>query len=181
MSQTILFILLSLSVFAAYNIFILVVVGVPENISITYYDLNRKRAGLGAFFPLMICLLCLTIRPAWCSVDNIIQPESALSSYLIDITLAALFVVATISNYKKSKILFTIHYTAAIIAVITSLLWIIIADYKLMYIPITIVSLALWAAWLSHTLRHQFLFWLEITNIYSIQIVLFTLSIMSEK
>lgn len=181
MSLTILFILLSLSIFAAYNIFILIVVGVPENISMSYYDLNRKHAGLGMFFPLMILMLCLTIRPAWESINSMIHHDASFYCYLIDITLSALFVVAVISNYKKSKILFAIHYTAAIVAVISSLLWIILADYKLMYIPVTVVCLALWAAWLSRTLRHQFLFWLEISNIYSIQIVLFTLSIMSER
>lgn len=181
MSLAIFFILLSFVIFAAYNIFILIAVGIPENISITYYYLNRKRTRLGLFFPLMMILLCLTIRPAWSCIDNVVGSDIPFRNCLIDITLIALLVVAVIANYKRSRCLFVIHYASAIVAVVASLLWIILADWRLFYIPVTVVCLVTWAAWLTRSLPSKILFWLEITNIYSIQIVLFLLAVMLEK
>lgn len=177
MNITTLLILVSLSIFAAYNIYILISFGVPENISITYYHLEQKRRGLGLLFPAMVVISCTTMLITWLDIEQILDDNFRSYHFLIMITALSTFFVAALSNYKRSRLQTIIHYTAAIIASIAGLAWILIADFHMLYIPLITLLLVALAAWLTNTYKHQILFWLELIAIYSIQIALFILSI----
>lgn len=177
MSWPTILLIIAFTIFAAYNIYILIVCGIPSNISVTYYHLENKHAHLGLVFPCMMFLLCATMSPTWLYISRNNSCQTLWTQSLIYVTLLGTMTLSILANYKKSHVRTIIHYLAAILAAISAVTWIAITDWQLIYIPVIVVLLISFAAFLTHTLVSRFYYWLELATIYTVQISLFVLSI----
>lgn len=171
-------ILLAFSTFAVYNIYVLSVFGVPSNLSITHYHCATRRRKAGLLFPLLMVIQCLTLLPTWLKINTMLSTERAGECvWLIYVTAGAIMTVTLLTQYKKSRTRTLLHYGAAILSAITSLLWIFIVCHPLWYIPFLALLLVTIAAVCTHTWRSCILYWLELADFYSIFVTLFILSL----
>lgn len=171
-------ILVAFSSFAAYNIYVLSVFGVPSNLSVTHYHCEAKRKPLGFLFPLLMLIQCLTLLPTWLKINTLLPTERAHDSvWLIYLTAGAILIVTLLTQYKKSYVRTLLHYSAAILSAITSLLWIFVVCQLLWYIPFIVFLLVTLAAVFTHTWYSCILYWLELVDFYSVFVTLFVLSI----
>ena len=178
MSVYTILILIAINIFTVYNIYVFVRLGVPENISATYYLLEKRHLHLGLLIPLMTIILGLTMTIAWIGIDKQLIQESYSVRFLLYVGAVSVGVIAVSSDYKRSKLFTIIHYTGSIITLFSGLLWIVLMNYKFFYIPLISSGWIVYAALLTGTLRQKALFWFELMVIYSVQIMLFVLSLM---
>ena len=165
--------------FSIYLVSVLKLFGIPTNLSITYYYYERKYKGLGLLFPALLLLLCASALPIWIIVTKNASAWGANFIMLPYIVLAGLLSVAGTARYKRRPKLIYFHYTCAIIAAICAVIWIFFVAYRIVYIGIGILSVLLFVALFTKTLKKCTFFWLELAAFYAILFTLLIISIFS--
>lgn len=161
-----------LIVFTCFVVSIFVKIGIPDNLSTTYYLFGNVRKGSGYFFPAVVLFICSTGVPVWISTTSHASPWGSKFTFLPYITLVCLLSVASTAQYKKNKMLTYFHYVVAIIAAVTAVAWISLVAYKLIPIGFFILFAWLYAGIRTKTLKTCPLFWLEIAGFYAIIVLL---------
>lgn len=95
---------------------------------------------------------------------------------MVHATWLALMIVCLTARYNKTKKRCKTHYSAAIASAIFTLSWIIMKANVIVYYTVVVLILALWAAYLTKTIRTHIIYWLELSAFYSIFITLFILN-----
>lgn len=165
-------ILINILVFSLYNIYILNRFRVPNNLSMTYYWMERQHKHLGLLFPVLILVMLSTTIPIWIHTSLNLSEWTARLTWLIYASLVTLGMVGISARYKRSRALTVFHYTAAISCAVFSIGWIFLACFNIIYIGFSILLLCGFAAWTTRTFRSCWLYWLELTGFY---VVFFTL------
>lgn len=172
LSLTSIILLIDIVVFSIFWITVLVELGIPENLSITYYKFDKHKKGLQWFFPIVSLFLCLTAIPIWILTT---YHASGWRPKLVVIPTFAFFCMLAVTfsaNYKKNQSLIHFHYTSAIIASVCLVVWINLVAFKLAYIDFTFLLVLLYAAIRTKTLKQCSLFWLETAAFYSLLVTL---------
>ncbi len=177
MTTTTFILIVSFCLFAAYNIYVLSVFGIPANLSITYYHFKDKGDKLGFVFPLFLILQCCMLFPVWYNINKKYNSQECLCVRIIFFTLATIVIVILLPQYKKSQIHKILHYGAAILAAINSLLWILIACRELYPMLLLILVFLTVTALYTGTWKSCISYWLELFVFCSIYITLFTISV----
>ena len=154
-------VLVSLSIFIAYNISALCIFGVPSSLSNTFYLYNEKKKNLGMLFPAMMGTMGFTLLPAWLELGEIISPWSTNLNVLAFFACAAICFVGAAPAFKSNKLEGTVHTVAAITAAVTSLVWCLVVCWQIMYVPILTAGLIAAVAALSKTFKSGLTYWLE--------------------
>lgn len=160
-----------------YLISVLVQLGVPVHLSYTYYQMERKRKGSGRFFQGLMVLLCCTGIPTWAFMTQQLSPWSAQFIFCPFLTMVCLLAVTLTARYRKHKTIHYFHYFCATMAGVGAAVWLLGAAWKIAYITIGVMIVAVCAGLCTGTLKKGWLFWTELTTFYSILFTLFILSI----
>ena len=154
-------VLVSLSIFIAYNISALCIFGVPSSLSNTFYLYNEKKKNLGMLFPAMMGTMGFTLLPAWLELGEVISPWSTNLNVMAFFACAAICFVGAAPAFRANKLEGTVHTVAAITAAAASLLWCLIVCWEIMYVPILAAGLVALTAWLTKTFKKGLTYWLE--------------------
>lgn len=150
-------ILISLAAFIAYTALVIKAYGIPVSVSDTFYLLPPKRRWLFTAF-------CLTVGapllPAWI----VLAGENL--QFLPFLSCAGLLFVGAAAQFK-AELVGNVHYVAAGICLVASLLWIIL-DTPLWWLAALIYATAGVMAWRE---RRNWLFWVEIAAFVSVYAV----------
>lgn len=171
------FILFEIILFSTYIIYVLHCYGIPQNISATYYYFERKHKHYGLLFPLCLFIACLIIIPIWIYTCQFLSSWASHFTWCAYLTCLCMFVVGITSRYKRSRALTYCHYTAAIVGSVFTVVWLLFACYRIAFVSISILLIALLAGYITHTLRECYLFWLELTAFYALFIVIFIINL----
>ncbi len=155
-----------------YEIIILKQFGIPANLSYTYYSFERKRAGAGRLFPLLLLILCVTAGPIWLSVTMHTSLWAKKWMFLPCVTIFCLIAVACSARYNRSRKIFRFHYACAIIASVCAVAWIFIVAYHIVYVGLSILVALVLTAICTRTLIRCTLFWLETAGFYALLVTL---------
>ena len=176
MNSTLAIILLSADIvlMTIYNICILRRFGVPVNLSITYYHYERVHKGLGLLFPALVVFICCTTLPIWIITSFTGSEWGMYFSPCGIITLICLLAVAFSGRYKKRPGLIQFHYTCAIIAATSAVVWLCFAAYQTLFVWVRVIILfgLIFAGIQTDTFKRCTLYWLENAAFYCIFVTL---------
>lgn len=176
MNSTLAIILLLADVvfFTIYNAYVLTKFGVPVNLSITYYHLDRVHKGWGITFPLLVVFVCCTALPVWILTSINGSTWGVYFLPLPCITLVCLLAVAFSGRYKKRPKLIYFHYGCAIIAATCAVVWLCLVAYQsvFLYLRLGIIFALVFAGIQTGTFKRCTLFWLENAAFYCIFLTL---------
>lgn len=148
--------------------------GVPNNLSITYYEFEPK---LRYFFPIVNVFLCLTGGPVWIYMTCHASEWGRMFIAVPIITCICMMLVAASFDYKRSKGLIRFHYAVAWIACLGIILWLNAVGWRIAWFGLTIMSGFLLAGMYTKTLKSSPLFWLEMSAFYSLSATLLVVTI----
>lgn len=171
MTLSILLLTIDLIIFTIFIISVFIKIGIPDNLSTTYYLYHDIRKGAGWVFPALVVFICFTGILVWISITYHASPWGARFTFLPIITLVCLLSVAASARYKKNQKRIYFHYTVAIIGAVCSVAWVNLVAYKLIPIGSGILLVWLYAGIRTKTLKSCPLFWLEIAWFYDILIL----------
>ena len=160
--------------FTAFYVTIRKKLGVPNNLSITYYEFEPK---LRYFFPVVNVFLCLTGAPVWIYMTC---QASEWARYFIAvpiITSICMLLVAASFDYKRSKALIRFHYAVAWIACLGIILWLNAVAWRIAWFGLSILTAFLLAGIHTKTLKTCPLFWLEMAAFNSLAATLLVITI----
>lgn len=161
----------------AYSIYVPVAVGMPENLSMTYYMMEDRRKGSGAAFPLLICFICVTMIPVWIATSRVMPGMGPQCAWMPWVVLGGLLCVAGTSHYKRNKAVWIFHYAMAIMASAVTAVWMCCTS-SMSYLIMLLCGVAvLLGACVTKTFRRSWLFWWETGGSYSIIIMLFIINL----
>ena len=111
-------IIIATVIFVAYNAVAIVLFGIPESLSNTYY-LWKEKNGKGWLFCLMMYLVVALMMPAWISLS-----EGSNFQFLAFLAPASIMFVGTAPRFKNGDLENRVHTYSAYIAAACSLLWV---------------------------------------------------------
>lgn len=170
-SFSVVFLILDLILFTIFIISVFVKIGIPDNLSTTYYLYQDIRKGTGWYFPSLIVFICFTGILVWISSTYHASSWGSKFTILPVITLLCLLAVAASAKYKKNKKLINFHYSVAIVGAVCSVAWINLVAYKLIPVGMIILLASIFAGIRTKTLKSCPLFWLEIAWFYALLIL----------
>ena len=174
-----LLILVEIVIFSTYNVYVLYHWGIPRNISATYYNLERTHKHYGLFLPLNFFICCSIVIPIWINSCNMVAPQGQCFTWCAYLTCFCMVAVGITCRYKRSRMLAIYHYAAAITGAACTILWIIVVCYRILFVGLSILLIALLAGFLTHTLKKSYLYWLELPAFYALFFVLFIINLMN--
>lgn len=118
MTLTTISIIIATVIFVAYDAVAIVLFGIPESLSNTYY-LWKERNEKGWLFCLMMYAVVALMMPAWISLS-----EGSNFQFLAFLAPASIAFVGTAPRFKDSQLESRVHTVSAIIAAVCSLLWV---------------------------------------------------------
>lgn len=177
LSFSIVLLTIDIIIFTIFIVSVFVKLGIPDNLSTTYYLYNDIKRGTGWIFPALVVFICCTGILVWISTTHHASSWGAKFTFLPIISLVCMLSVAASARYKKSQKLIYFHYTVAIIAAVCSVGWMNLVAYKLIPVGVTILLAWILAGMRTNTLKSCPLFWLEIACFYAILIMLLLIKI----
>ena len=161
----------SIIIHVLYTLYVLKYFGITHDFSCTYYYMERQKKGRGKLFSILLLLIIVFIIPIWIIVSlRSASPRSvAVLPALVGLCLA---VVMFTPRYKRRKWLVKLHYSAAIIAAVLTILWIMAACPKSLIVVAVLFTILTVLAVCTRTLKTSTLFWLELLAFYSVYIIL---------
>ncbi len=118
MTLTTISMIIATVIFVAYDAVAIVLFGIPESLSNTYY-LYKEKCNKGWLFCLMMYLVVALMMPAWISLS-----EGSNFQFLAFLAPASIMFVGTAPRFKDSQLESRVHTISAIIAAACSLLWV---------------------------------------------------------
>lgn len=154
-------VLTSLAIFLAYNIGIIVKLGLPWSLSESFYRLQKVKKGFGYFFTAMMFSMALTLLPAWLELGEVVSSWSTYMNVLAFITAGALCFVGSAPAYRDNVLESKVHDISAKTCAAAALVWCLATCWQIMYIPIGVAGLVALVAWLTKTFKSSRDYWLE--------------------
>ena len=148
--------------FLIYNIVCLMLFGVPESLSQTYYLFKERTNALKVLFPAMIGLLVVFLLPCLFSIS-----EDSAFQFMAFLSMLALLFVGACPAFLNSSFDNKLHTIAAYISAAYALLWIILVT-PYWYIILIIAGIISVIAILTKTLKKSYIYWLEMIAFISI-------------
>ena len=147
-------IIIATVIFVAYDAVAIVLFGVPESLSNTYY-LWKEKNGKGWLFCLMIYLVVALMMPAWIGLS-----EGSNFQFLAFLAPASIMFVGTAPRFKDSQLESRVHTVSAIIAAVCSILWVVLFTpyWWVMLIWLGLIALA---SVLTSSYKTCLVYWLE--------------------
>ena len=154
MTLTTISIIVATAIYVAYNAFSLVIFGVPESLSNTYY-LYKEKWNKGWLFCLMMYAVVALMMPAWISLS-----EGSNFQFLAFLAPASIMFVGTAPRFKDGDLENKVHTVSAIIAAACSLLWVALVTpyWWVMLIWLGLIALA---SVLTSSYKTAYTYWLE--------------------
>ena len=154
MTLTTISIIVATCIYVAYNAISLVLFGIPESLSNTYY-LWKERSNKGWLFPLMMYAVVALMMPAWITLS-----EGSDFQFLAFLAPSAIAFVGTAPAFKSDDLESVVHSTAAIVAAICSLAWVAVITPYWWMILVWFGFIAL-ASILTSSYKSCLVYWLE--------------------
>lgn len=123
---------------------------VPESLSETYYKLNK-----GWLFQIVLFIIGILLLPIWLDLS------SEHFKFLPFLSCTSLLFISTAPSFKL-KLEGVVHYTAAIICCISTVLW---QVFENLWDTLLFFSFIGWMLYLQYK---KWCFWLELVIIYSV-------------
>lgn len=142
--------------FVIYNAVVLLLFGVPNSLSKTYYLFKERSNVLKCLFPSMMALLGVFLMPCWIEIS-----EGSNFQFLSFLSAASLLFVAFAPAFLDSKMENIIHQVSAICCAVFAMLWIILVTpywYVILIVLTVIVTLAI----VTKTIKSGYIYWLEV-------------------
>lgn len=153
---------------------VLIKLGIPSNLSITYYMFDKKKRFL---FPCLTMFFCCTAIPIWILMTYHASPWGSMFLGLPITTLICMLSVVASMHYKKNQKLLYFHYITAIVSAVCLVAWINIVAYSIAYVATVILLAFVYAGIRTKTLKKSSLFWLETAAFYSLFFTLLTIDL----
>jgi hypothetical protein len=106
------------TIFVAYNAVAILVFGIPESLSNTYY-LYKEKCNKGWLFCLMMYLVVALMMPAWITLS-----EGSTFQFFAFLAPASIAFVGTSPRFKDGNLENKVHTYSAYVAAACSLLWV---------------------------------------------------------
>lgn len=148
--------IIAYAIFVAYTILVFSLFGVPSSYSATFYLLNEKKKGLGILFPLMSALVVFLVMPNWFVLSDSVLP---LFTWLCFFAGGGLLLVAASPFFKEQTkdcgsplkdLIYRsfhgqglVHTIGALLAMISSVTWMILGKYYLLLIGWLVIVLVI--------------------------------------
>lgn len=154
MTLTTISIIVATIIYVAYNAISLALFGIPESLSNTYY-LYKEKSNKGWLFSLMMYTVVALMMPAWITLS-----EGSDFQFHAFLAPAAIAFVGTAPAFKSDDLENVVHTTAAIVAAICSLAWVVVITPYWYMILVWFGYIAL-ASILTSTYKTCLVYWLE--------------------
>lgn len=154
MTLTTISIIVATAIYVAYNAICLVLFGIPESLSNTYYLYKEKR-NKGWLFPLMMYAVVALMMPAWITMS-----EGSDFQFLAFLAPAAIAFVGTAPAFKSDDLENKVHSISAVIAAACSLAWVALVTPYWVTIPAWLVFVAAVAS-STRSVKTALVYWLE--------------------
>jgi hypothetical protein len=142
--------------FAIYNIVILMLFGIPESLSATYYLFKERNDHMKVLFPAMIIMLGIFLMPCWIQIS-----EGSNFQFLSFLSTASLIFVGVEPAFNKGKLENKIHMYSAYCCTAFAILWIVLVTPYWYIIPIVSVIIGI-AGWLTKSWKNGYAYWIEL-------------------
>lgn len=169
-------IVFTIIIFVVYNIVVLYTFGIPKHLSSTYSLLESHKRWLRLLFPFFILLQFYLFVPIWWNMAKTVSLEYPKSTSLVLVTAFTILIIAFSGNYRCNKWLLYTHYTAALIAGISAVVWIFWVS-PFWFLPFFNLVTMLAIAYLTRTLHSCFLYWIELVGFCSLYAVVLLMEI----
>ena len=161
-------------IFWIYTASIIRMFGIPDSYSNTFYLLNEKRKGLVILFPLMSAMVVFLVMPNW-----FVLSDSILSNFtwLCFFAGGGLLMVAASPFFKEQSkecgsalknLIYRsfngqglVHTIGALVAMISSVTWMLLAEYYIILIAWFIMTLILMFVFKIRKQISNITFWVE--------------------
>ena len=143
------------TIYIIYNIVALFLFGVPESLSKTFYLYKDKWNWTRFLFPIMMVTVGILLLPAWIELSN-----GSNFQFLAFLAVCSILFVGTAPAFKSTSLQNNVHSVSAMLAAITSLLWILLVP-KLWYVILICAVLLTAIAIISKTITKCYIYWLE--------------------
>lgn len=158
---TLILILISLSLFTAYNAVSIKQFGIPKSLSDTFYLWNGVKKNLGYIFTGMMGGMSLTLLPAWIEVGNQVSSWSPFLNFLVFFTCGAIMFVGVAPAFRSDRTEGLVHEISAKIAAACALIWCFVVCYQIWYVPLACIIAVLIAGLCTRTFKKCSVYWLE--------------------
>ena len=154
MTLTTISIIIATVIFVAYDALAIVLFGIPESLSNTYY-LYKEKCNKGWLFCLMMYLVVALMMPAWISLS-----EGSNFQFLAFLAPASIAFVGTAPRFKDFDLENKVHTYSAYIAAVCSILWVALVTPYWYIILIWLGFIAL-ASIFTSSYKTCLVYWLE--------------------
>ena len=154
MTLTTISIIIATVIFVAYDALAIVLFGIPESLSNTYY-LYKEKCNKGWLFCLMMYLVVALMMPAWITTS-----EGNNFQFLAFLAPASIAFVGTAPRFKDFDLENKVHTYSAYIAAACSLLWVMLVTpyWRVMLIWLGFIALA---SIFTSSYKTCYVYWLE--------------------
>ena len=162
------YVLKAVFLFGIYNILALMLFGVPESLSMTYYLFKEKSEKLKYVFPIMMTLLAFILIPCWLEIS-----EGSVFQFTTFLAAAGIFFVGLAPAFNDSAFEMKVHSISACIAALMALLWIcLVTPYW--YIILIVAAVILLISLITKSIKTKYIYWLEMIAFVSTFISIIT-------
>lgn len=155
MSTTIILVFVAFAVYLIYNGAAMVLFGVPNSLSDTFYLYKNKKRWMRAFFPIMMTLMVALLMPAWLEIS-----ESSSLQFLAFLSAAGILFTGAAPAFKGDKMEKGVHSASAICAAVFALSWVIFVS-KVWFVMFVWLAVVVLAALITKTWKRATVYWLE--------------------
>lgn len=161
MIYSLILVLISVLIFAAYNAVSLHKFGVPSSLSNTFYLWNDVKNNLGYVFTGMMFLMAVTLMPAWLNLSEVVSSWSIYLRPLAFLTCGAIAFVGAAPAFRRMPMEATVHNISAKTAAVCALVWCFVTCWQIAYVPAIAAGLVAVAGWVTKTWKSASVYWLE--------------------
>lgn len=158
---TLILILISLSIFAAYNAVSIKQFGIPKSLSETFYLWNSKKKNLGYIFTGMMFSMAFALVPAWLELGEVISSWSTYLNPLAFFACAAIAFVGAAPAFRSCVLESKVHTTAAMTAAVCAIVWCLVACWQIMYVPLLTAGVVAVIGLITKSWKKASVYWLE--------------------
>lgn len=155
------FVIISFIIYLIYNIVIIILFGIPNSLSRTYYLFQGIKKWQRILFPLVIYLMMIFLMPSWLDISsgNNLQ-------FMVFFATGGILLTGSAPAFEENEFVDNVHTYSAIFSAVFSLLWIIFATH-LWYTIILWLIIILIISIITKTLKTSYIYWLETVTFMS--------------
>lgn len=152
---------MAIFMFIIYNIFALVLFGIPKSLSMTYYLFKDKADPMKWLFPAMMTLLTFFLMPCWLEIS-----EGSDFQFTAFLSAAGILFVGGAPAFKDSTMENMVHQISAYFAAAAAIAWIcLVTPYW--WIILIVLGIITVLAIATKTLKTSSVYWSEMVAFLS--------------